>query len=38
MGTIVYGLCALTSLACELILVAGYPKTREKHLLCNTDC
>lgn len=38
MSTIVYGLCALTSLACALLLLRGYVKTRVTLLLWSALC
>ena len=38
MGTIVYGLCALTSLACAVLLLRGYRETRVKLLLWSGLC
>ena len=38
MGTIVYGLCALTSLTCALLLLRGYRETRVKLLLWSGLC
>ena len=38
MSTIVYGLCALTSLACAILLLRGYVKTRVTLLLWSALC
>jgi hypothetical protein len=38
MGTIVYGLCAITSLACALLLLRGYRDSRARLLLWSGLC
>jgi hypothetical protein len=38
MGTIVYGLCALTSLACAILLLRGYRESHVKLLLWSGLC
>jgi hypothetical protein len=38
MGTVVYSLCALTSLACAVLLVRGYRRTRARLLLWSATC
>ena len=37
-GTIVYALCALTSLACAWLLIRGYMRTRVRLLLWSGLC
>lgn len=38
MATIVYGLCALTSIACAVLLLRGYASTRVRLLLWSGLC
>ena len=38
MGTIVYGLCALTSIACAVLLARGYLASRARLLLWSALC
>ena len=38
MGTIVYGLCALTSIACAVLLARGYRESRARLLLWSALC
>ena len=38
MATFVYGLCALTSLLCALLLARGYRDTRARLLLWSSLC
>jgi hypothetical protein len=38
MGTLVYALCALTSLACAVLLLRGYFGTRARLLLWSGLC
>ena len=38
MGTIVYGLCALTSISCAILLLRGYRESRVKLLLWSGLC
>lgn len=38
MGTLVYALCALTSLACAVLLLRGYARTRVRLLLWSGLC
>lgn len=38
MATFVYGLCALTSLLCALLLARGYRATRARLLLWSSLC
>ena len=38
MGTLVYGLCALTSLACAFLLLRGYRETGVRLLLWSGLC
>ena len=38
MGTLVYALCALTSLACAWLLLRGYLRTRVRLLLWSGLC
>lgn len=38
MGTIVYGLCALTSIACAVLLARGYRGSRARLLLWSALC
>lgn len=37
-GTIVYALCALTSLACAVLLLRGYARSRVRLLLWSGIC
>jgi len=37
-GTIVYALCALTSVACAVLLLRGYARTRVRLLLWSGLC
>jgi hypothetical protein len=37
-GTIVYGLCALTSIACAVLLARGYRQSRARLLLWSALC
>jgi hypothetical protein len=37
-GTIVYGLCALTSIACAVLLARGYLASRARLLLWSALC
>ena len=38
MATLVYGLCALTSLACAVLLLRGYASSRARLLLWSGLC
>lgn len=38
MGTLVYALCALTSLACAVLLLRGYRASRARLLLWSGLC
>lgn len=38
MATLVYGLCALTSLACAVLLLRGYGRSRVRLLLWSGLC
>lgn len=38
MGTLVYALCALTSLLCALLLARGYRRSRARLLLWSSLC
>jgi hypothetical protein len=38
MGTLVYALCALTSLACAVLLLRGYAASRARLLLWSGLC
>jgi hypothetical protein len=38
MATLVYALCALTSLACAVLLLRGYARTRVRLLLWSGLC
>ncbi|HEY2323662.1 MAG TPA: DUF5985 family protein [Thermoanaerobaculia bacterium] len=38
MGTVVYALCALTSIACAWLLLRGYARTRVRLLLWSGLC
>lgn len=38
MATLVYALCALTSLACAVLLLRGYASTRARLLLWSGLC
>jgi len=38
MGTLVYALCALTSLACAVLLLSGYASSRARLLLWSGLC
>lgn len=38
MGTVVYGLCALTSLACAFLLLRGYRESGVRLLLWSGLC
>ncbi|HEX3583681.1 MAG TPA: DUF5985 family protein [Thermoanaerobaculia bacterium] len=38
MGTVVYALCALTSVACAWLLLRGYARTRVRLLLWSGLC
>jgi hypothetical protein len=38
LGTIVYGLCALTSIACAVLLARGYRQSRARLLLWSALC
>lgn len=38
MGTLVYALCALTSLACAVLLLRGYARTHARLLLWSGLC
>ncbi|WP_349264117.1 DUF5985 family protein [Longimicrobium sp.] len=38
MGTLVYALCALTSLACAVLLLRGYTRTHARLLLWSGLC
>ena len=38
MGTLVYGLCALTSVACAVLLLRGYRESHVKLLLWSSLC
>lgn len=38
MATIVYGLCALTSIACAVLLLRGYASNRVRLLLWSGLC
>jgi hypothetical protein len=38
MGTLVYALCALTSLACAVLLLRGYASSRVRLLLWSGLC
>ena len=38
MAEIVYGLCAVTSLTCALLLMRGYLRTRARLLLWSALC
>jgi hypothetical protein len=38
MATVVYALCALTSLACAVLLLRGYRSTRARLLLWSGLC
>lgn len=38
MATVVYALCALTSLACALLLFRGYHETRARLLFWSAIC
>ena len=38
MGTLVYGLCALTSIACAVLLARGYRQSRARLLLWSALC
>ena len=38
MGPIIYALCALTSLACAVLLLRGYARTRTHLLLWSGLC
>ncbi|MGH2749598.1 MAG: DUF5985 family protein [Actinomycetota bacterium] len=38
MANVVYLLCALTSIACALLLIRGYARTKAKLLLWSSVC
>jgi Family of unknown function (DUF5985) len=38
MGTLIYALCALTSLLCALLLARGYRQSRARLLLWSSLC
>jgi hypothetical protein len=38
MATVVYGLCALTSLACAILLIRGYRQSRTRLLFWSALC
>ena len=38
MGTLIYALCALTSLLCALLLARGYRRSRARLLLWSSLC
>ncbi len=38
MGTVIYALCALTSLLCALLLARGYRRSRVRLLLWSSLC
>lgn len=38
MATLIYGLCALTSIACAALLLRGYASTRVRLLLWSGLC
>jgi hypothetical protein len=38
LGTVVYGLCALTSIACAVLLARGYRQSRARLLLWSALC